>query len=281
MHRNLLDILKYAKFNVVNEYDRVYTLFFEDRQVGDFRHPDTLVDVVNEAYRTLTPKLINRTLSLLDFMKTYGLRFSEASLWVINVKDEEQRLEQLVSLCEFVYNFTKAVECYVVSNSKKNTLYKGTDHIRLIIRNIESCMDEIGFRIISKEGLYIIVNTTPEVLAVSEIVKPEIAVNVFEYNHFRMRGQLAEKLSILKLLADDLEPHRKELDEISKNLSSNLFRLLQFFVRHNHTEDDKYKALTKNEIEAWYDDIYQMYLLAKLELDNRDRMKRAKEFWME
>lgn len=33
------------------------------------------------------------------------------------------------------------------------------------------------------------------------------------------------------------------------------------------------------EIEEWYDDIYQMYLLAKLELDNVKRIGKAKAFF--
>lgn len=277
MRRNLFDILEQKQFDVVKEYKRVYTLFFLDKQVG-ISGSQTLFEVVYEKYRTLPPKLIRRTLSLIDFMEEYMCEIMEPPIWEHSTIDNEQRLEQFVSLCEFVYNFSAAVEEYVKKACQERTSYRGVSHINLTIRNIKSSMDEIGFQIVNKDGIYIMVNASPEVLAVSEIVKPELAVSVFEYNHFRMRGQLTEKLSILKRLADDLEPRRKELNEINKSLSSDLFQLFQYFVRHNHTEDEKYKALTANEIESWYDDIYQMYLLAKLQLDNKERGNRVREF---
>lgn len=145
--------------------------------------------------------------------------------------------------------------------------------------NIESSIDEIGYKIIVKDNLYIIVPASPQALAVAEIVKPELAVSVFEYNHYRLKGQLTEKLSILKLLADDIEPFRSELNAISRNSTNYLFRSLNFFIRHNNQEKIEAKELSSIEIEEWYDDIYQMYLLAKLELDNVKRIEKAKAFF--
>lgn len=49
------------------------------------------------------------------------------------------------------------------------------------------------------------------------------------------------------------------------------------FVRHDHSQTPYIATMKDEEIEAVYDDIYQMWLLAKLEMDQVERGKRVKE----
>lgn len=278
MRRTLFDILDQRQFDIVKEYDRIYTLFYLDQQIGYYNRMQPLAGYISDKYRLLPSYLIHRTISLDDFENEYKCQFYEPGYWPYQKKDENVRLNDFLLLCEYTYNFTKAIEPHVQKLCRESNSNKGINHVAMFLRNIESCVDELGCKIIVKNNIYIIVSTTPQVLAIAEIVEPELGTAIFEYNHFRLKGQLAEKLQILKLLADDLEPQRKELNSINNSLSNNLFQMFQFFVRHNHTGDEKYKQLSDDEIEAWYDDIYQMYLLAKLELDQVERNKRVKEF---
>ena len=105
----------------------------------------------------------------------------------------------------------------------------------------------------------------------------KLSYSVLEYNHFRLKGDLTAKLSILKLMADDIEPHRKSLEQVDSSLSNQLFQMLNKFVRHNITGNAFLDSITDEEKEQWYDEIYQMWLLAKLELDNVDRKRRVKD----
>ena len=79
------------------------------------------------------------------------------------------------------------------------------------------------------------------------------------------------------MLADEIEPRRSELKSSPGSVESELFQMLQKFVRHNNRENPVIAAMKPEELEAAYDDIYQMWLLAVLELDNVERKKRAKE----
>ena len=88
---------------------------------------------------------------------------------------------------------------------------------------------------------------------------------------------MQRKKTILKFLADDIEPERNKLRGINRTLEGNLFQMLQKFVRHNNEENPYIKGLSPDELEACYDDIYQMWLLAKLEIDNLERKKRVEE----
>lgn len=95
-----------------------------------------------------------------------------------------------------------------------------------------------------------------------------------EYNHHKMKGDLESKLSSLKMMADDIESERKKLQEINNTLANQLFQLLNKFVRHTQSATPYINTMAPDELEDCYDDIYQLWLLAKLELDNLTRKER-------
>ena len=78
---------------------------------------------------------------------------------------------------------------------------------------------------------------------------------------------------------------RKDLKSINSTLEDNLFYLFNNInIRHNNTnpnDKSKYKAyvanLSQNELEDWYDETYQLCLLAFLELDNVERNNKIKQ----
>lgn len=69
--------------------------------------------------------------------------------------------------------------------------------------------------------------------------------------------------------------HIRTSKEIIRNLLNDLFNNLN--IRHNNvnSNDSKYKAyvakMSCNELEHWYDETYQMCLLAILELEHKER----------
>ena len=128
-----------------------------------------------------------------------------------------------------------------------------------------------------EENVYILIPKNQESIAVAEIVDEKIAYMTLEYNHHSMKGDLHRKKTTLKFMADDIEPQRKVLSSINNTLSNNLFQMFQKFVRHNNEENPYIKSLSKEELESIYDDIYQMWLLAKLEIDNLERKNRVIE----
>ena len=85
-------------------------------------------------------------------------------------------------------------------------------------------------------------------------------------------------------MADQLEPRRVELAAINKELANNVFFMFNNMnIRHNNsTEGDKnYREvvakMTQDELENWYDETYQLCLLAFLELDNVERTKKVSQ----
>ena len=96
-----------------------------------------------------------------------------------------------------------------------------------------------------------------------------------------MKGDLERKRATLIALADKLEPMRVKLKQINASMEADIFFLFNNVnLRHNNADPEgkNYKPLVakmaENEIEQWYDDTYQMCLLAFLELDHLDRKPR-------
>ena len=107
-----------------------------------------------------------------------------------------------------------------------------------------------------------------------------MSYKVIEYNHHALQGNIEAKKSIILLLADQLESKREALRSINKTLENNIFFLYNSMnIRHNNCDPNSknYKEHTANipikELEFWYDEIYQLSLLAFLELDNIERTK--------
>ena len=80
--------------------------------------------------------------------------------------------------------------------------------------------------------------------------------------------------------ANLLEPQRTNLERIDRTFSSDLFYAFNnFHIRHNNadTQSPKFKepigALSKEQLEFWYDEVYQMCLLAVLRLEHVGRKK--------
>lgn len=94
-----------------------------------------------------------------------------------------------------------------------------------------------------------------------------------------------KKKNILIALGTELEPKRKQLQTVDKKLSDNIFFMLNnMHIRHNNSNKNdltKYKEyvakMSEEELEEWYDELYQMILLAFLMIDNVERMEKIKK----
>lgn len=251
IRRNFAEILKNAKIDLEREYVRLYKLFcLLDHDCGY-----TLFDECKDNFLDLPFR--GTCISLDDFNNYYGFNFV--------IQPENFDLNYLVNFCEYTYNLSLFV--------------RGTHNGTIYTQQLLKVVELIGHKFIFDDENFVslLVPKNQEAIAVAEIVDDKIAFSVLEYNHHALKGNLMKKKTILKYMADDIEPQRKKLIDINRTLSDQLFQMFQKFVRHNNEKNTYIKSLTENEIEDIYDDIYQMWLLAKLELDNISRKSRFAE----
>lgn len=262
--KNIYEIIHTSKINVAAMYNRVLTLYAKEEIIIHYQKY-TIETCIEESFRSFSEDFKKGTISLEDFNDTFGLWFEE---------EDCESADDFLTFCEYVYNLTTQLLESIEGLEEMAKLEKQS---QLLFSSIHKALEDLGHMLITKENFSICVPKSLPAEAVAEIVDENLSYTVLEYNHFRLKGNLTAKLSILKLMADDIEPHRKVLDSIDNNLSKLLFQMLNKFVRHNTTDNVFLNSITDEDREYWYDEIYQMWLLAKLELDNVDRKRRVKE----
>lgn len=135
------------------------------------------------------------------------------------------------------------------------------------------------------EETILVIEDKAEVTAAAEIAPDDIAYDIIQYNHRTLKGDVDKKKAILFKLGAKLEPKRKMLLPINKELADDTFFMLNNMnVRHNNRDKNdpsKYKEvvalMTDDQLEEWYDELYQMILLAFLLLDHEERKPKVKE----
>lgn len=255
--RNFYEILTETPLNLQAEYERIYKLFYEG--TDSYRSID---DVIEYAFESLPKHLIGRTISLADFNKTYNFAFPDTIFTDPGMPFSP--VDDLLIFCEYIWNF-----CVGLLEHAMHTLdedeYNSILHLQ---KMIIACMDDLKQMLAKRGELYIFVPKDPAVISVAEIVEKDMAVSILEYHHHSLKGDLAKKKAILKLMADDIEGDRQKLRNINRTLETQLFQLLNKFVRHDQAQTPYIGTMNPLEIEECYDDIYQMWLLARLEIDH-------------
>lgn len=208
-------------------------------------------------------------------------------LSVIDIDDIKEKAhtdeEYLITYIEFVCNVIRLSIEMIENLNKHGKQCQITEEYILLKRIINDLLSQYNQKEVyfKDEEKVIIVEDKPEATAVAEIVKEELVYPIIKYNHRTLKGDLEKKKQILRDMGNDLEPKRTKLLEINRNLSISIFYMLNNLnIRHNNVSkgESNYKEYVANmspdKFEEWYDELYQMMLLAYLMLDNVDRKKR-------
>ena len=215
-------------------------------------------------------------LSLDEFNDLHGFHFE---------KDPTNfNIDHLISLCEYIENLLIAYQCvslsypYEYGNMPTNLI-----NVQFYLQQISQVIEKIGYMQAKQNDLTIFVEKDPAAIAVAEgeFIPESLSYRLISYNHYSMKGNLAEKKTTLLDLANLLEPQRTILERIDKTFSSDLFYTFNnFHIRHNNIDQlgTKYKKpvgdLSDEQLEYWYDEVYQMCLLAFMRLEHIDRKKK-------
>ena len=264
-------VLKNASVDIRREYARLYLLFFKQNYSNESKGKITLKDVCANGFLNLPFR--GTCISLSDFDDFYGYHFKE--------DPEDFDLNYLLSFCEYSYNLAIYNQGFGLHGYYMGNMYQP---VMFFINQVNDVIESIGYMANrSDKGITDFVPKDQSAIAVSEIVDPSLSYKVIEYNHRSMNGDLEKKKAVILALAEKLEPMQKKLRQINSSIESDLFYLLNNAnLRHNNVEPGKKQnpsvaAMEKVELERWYDDTYQLCLLAFLELDNIERKKRIDE----
>lgn len=271
-------ILYEVPINIPKEYQRLIQLFCKENNHIYSHGRISLYDICALNFTNIPFR--GTCISLSDFEATHDIRFNTNGIPAVNGIDP---LLYLVRFCEFSYNLAVySQEACSLFPQTERAIPSGNE-MSQYIQQVLSVIDKIGYMPNYGKKVTDFVPKDQAAISVTEIVDPELSYRVIEYNHHSMKGDLDIKRSTIIALADKLEPQRKTLGQINSSLESDLFFLLNNInLRHNNSDPaggKKYHQFVaemgKDELENWYDETYQMCLLAFLELDNADRKEKV------
>lgn len=116
-------------------------------------------------------------------------------------------------------------------------------------------------------------------ISVAEVINDDLVDPILQYHHHLLKGDIERKKAILIRLHNSLEGSRAKIKEFNSDLEDDLFYMFNNMnLRHDNTETGKphyfnptFSSLNPQQIEDWYDETYQLCLLAFLALENYNR----------
>lgn len=260
MRRNFAQVLKAGKIDIKKEYSKLYKLFYGK----DGRDDKSLAELISLNFTDFWFR--GTCLDLEEFDEEHEFRFV--------AQPQNFDIDYLISFCEYVYNFVVHFnDSFFFTQINKN----------FYLQQINKVVESVSYEQSQEDGFVIFVpkNNVAIAVAESELIPENVSYKVMAYDHYSMKGNLDKKKATLLILANLLEPLDGKLNQIDSSFKKDLFFALNNFnIRHNNiNQSDKkyYKKvvadMSTDELEGWYDEIYQMCLLAFMRLEQNDRKK--------
>lgn len=261
-------------FDLPQEIARIKRLF-EDETLIPWKHGgyDSVIQFMDdEGFSTWKNR--GRCVDLDEYLELLDYH----NLW----STATSNIDDLLILIEIVYNFWHIVAKLTSAHCYQSPQGRNFALLKVIMDECLSHYNYKGEYFPELEQL-IVIEDKPEATAVAEIVDIDIGHKVLRYNHHMLKGDLQSKKDILLALGANLEPKRKQLNKIDRELEDGIFYILNNLnLRHNNESvgDKNYRQavvdMDDDTLENWYDELYQMMLLAYLQLDQIERSSKVK-----
>lgn len=266
MRRNFAQILKSGKVDYKKEYKKLYELLFITKVKSVRGISCTIHEIFAQSFIGFYFR--GTCLSLKEFDEEHGFMFP-------NPEFENPEMDDLIRLMEYFYNMLCGY------SAAGDSLYGTGIGAEFLTLHILKVCEAIGYTQASEDGFTVFVekNAVVSAVAESELIPLELSYKLITYDHHSMRGDLEGKKTIILRLAALLEAKKSILHQVNPNLENDLFYIFNNFnLRHNNCDSSakgKYKPcianMKKDDLEKWYDEAYQMCLLAFMEIEQAAR----------
>lgn len=271
MRKSIFDIAS-ASINMANEVDRIVTMSLQEKNMYYYEYMTVFNFVDKYCFQDWSQR--GHFVDVKDFLEAVNYK---------KLKNEAKvNVESFMTFIELTYNFWLLAYRDLIDEKSSSKWSNNFYHLRdVMLDNLE----KYNHKVFIDEDMVLVIEDKPEVTAVAEILPPQLSLDVIKYNHRSLQGEIELKKQILISLGAELEPKRRELQALNRQLSEDIFFMLNNInVRHNNRskkDKSKYKEyvakMRKDRLEKWYDELYQMILLAFLLLDNVERASNVKE----
>ncbi|MBR1778303.1 MAG: hypothetical protein IJ752_06955 [Alphaproteobacteria bacterium] len=165
------------------------------------------------------------------------------------------------------------------------TEFRYDDKYIMLLQNITLLLDHLHYEehYFEDEEKVILIPKNPAATAVAELSSEDTAFAILMYHHGSLKGNLTEKRKLLSQIALEYEPLlRKGVDCFSDYFDKARALLNNLDIRHNNrsgkNKNPLIETLSAEELEKWYDELYQLLLFCILIKDNTTRKNNMAEF---
>lgn len=270
MRRNIWERLEYAPFDPKEEFRKLWTWLHEEFET-DQCDETSIYEILSEHFREFPVRYTGRFLSINEFQSKCGYDFDR--------RINDATIDDLVDLCEFTLHMLLGYMNYVNYPLKKGQFDPA--RIEQYISKLMQDAQYIAVRHNNSDNQIYFVHRDPVAIAVAEndLIPEEFSWRIIEYPHHRMKGNIEAKRIVLDKFAQILEGKRKQLATANSRLEADLFDIFnKLHIRHNNIDTDnpaKYNEATakmpEDEREMWFDEIYQMCLMAFMSIEQKER----------
>lgn len=274
MRRNFAQILKEAKIDAEAEYRKLYGLLYDCSSPVSYDESVSLYEELSDCF--LGFYFRGTCLSIEEFNDLHGFHFEK--------EPRPFHIDHLVLICEYIENMLKGYQrARIAPTYEYMSMLQPEINVQFYSTQIDKVIEKIGYMPLYQDGFTIYVEKSPAAISVaeSEQIPEDVSYKIISYNHHSMKGNLEEKKNTILKLAELLEAKRKPLAQIDRAFCDDIFYLFNNLnLRHNNVDasikNNFRKAVAdmpEEELEHWYDETYQMCLLAFLRLEQADRKK--------
>lgn len=262
--KNIFEILE-EKYNIEKEFNVIKTLFFEPILIylpylGDKRYITIEQAVDNNLFFTWKQRY--SCLSTNDFKQKLKLNFTS-----------KRKLSNKILCIEYICNMLELINTKLFSPT-----FQKDKNCVILEKNIEIFLEHINYEklLFKEEEKVILVPKDPAATAVAEISSKDIAFAILKYHHASLKGKIDEKRKLLLSIANEYEVLLNKPIEGFKGYFDKATNMLNNMnIRHNNKSGKNKKELivqmSDEELESWYDELYQLLLFCVLIKDNKER----------
>ena len=278
--KNIFEILE-NKWNIIDEVKRIFTLLNTDCINVGLSGSETIIEFVDD-YCFYDWKNRYSYLNIEDMAKDLDIKLDEnkisSNLESIEILKYLEFARNLIMLCD--------TKLFIDNEKDSNDNYKYTyyQEYTVLKENINIVLEHLNFstKLLKKDERIILIEKNPSALAVAEIIDEDTACKVIEYNHYLLKGDIDKKKEILLQLANKYEGMKSNIKGINSKLDDDIgFMLNNINIRHNNRSGKSKKEyvskMRKDTMEKWYDETYQMLLLAFLLNEQPSRSKKISQ----
>lgn len=195
-------------------------------------------------------------------------------------------LDDKIVTLEYILNIIDLFQKYVDISPTSN--FVCSPKYALLLQNITLLLDHLNYEehYFEDEEKAILIPKNPAATAVAELSSEDTAFAILMYHHGSLKGQIEAKKDILRRIAKEYEALLdKGINGFSDYFEKARGLLNNLDIRHNNrsgkNKNPLIESLSAEELEKWYDKLYQLLLFCVLIEDNIKRKNDVAEFLKE